>query len=567
MNEKGKAALVRLSTGVPGLDDVLGGGLPEYSFNLIAGEPGSGKTTLAHQIVFANASSEKRVLYVTVLGEPPLKMLRYMQQMTFFDIHKVGELIRFVDLSQEVLERDLSKILDKIVQHVKDLSPAFVVVDSFRSVVRARVTHQSGEMELQSFLQSLGVYLTSWEATTFLVGEYLEAEMPDNPIFTIADAILWLTQAKDRNSMVRKFQVMKLRGQASMPGLHTFRITQDGLQIFPRLHRRMQTPGKGKPDASSRLSTGVVGLDKLFGGGIPQGDALLVAGPSGTGKTCFCTQFIAAGAERNEPGVIVVFEENPVDYLIRAKNLGFDFQSLLEKGMLRVVALRPLDLSVDETLQELRQAVEEINATRLVIDSLSGFEVALAPNFRDDFRESLYRMVGSLTSVGVTIVMTVEVVEAFAELRLSPHQVSFLTEDIVLLRYAEIEGALKKVLTIIKMRRSNHSNDLYEFEIGSNGIMLKEPLTRYEGILTGTPKLSERSIRPAYPGLTDEEGVALKVLLEGREIDEKSIAAATGLKGPALARALHRLVTLNYAIKIDENGRTLYRPLARVLGQ
>ncbi|WP_438039098.1 RAD55 family ATPase [Sorangium sp. So ce128] len=564
MSTTGDTPFSRLSTGVPGLDEVLGGGLPEYSFNLIAGEPGSGKTTLAHQIMFGSATTERRALYFTVLGEPALKMLRYLQQMSFFDAKKVGDPIRFVDLSQEVLQQDLGKVFDRIVQIVQETEPAIVVVDSFRAVVRARVLREAGEMELQSFLQRLALHLTSWQATTFLVGEYLEAEMQDNPIFTVADSIFWLSQSRERNSIVRKLQVMKLRGQASMPGLHTFRIDRDGLHIFPRVLKRMAESERAHP--SHRVSSGVPGLDGPMGGGIPLGDTMLVAGPSGCGKTCLGTHFIS-GATPEEPGVLVVFEEHPKDYLARAGEMGFDLDGMVKSGALRIISLRPLDLSVDETLQELQQAVMEMHAKRLVIDSLTGFEVALAPAFREDFRESLYRMMGALTGAGVTMLMTVEVTESFHELRFSPHAVSFLTENIVILRYAEIDGALKKVLSIVKMRKSQHSAELHEFAITSKGMVIKAPLTQYQGILTGEPKLRAQRERAAYPGLTEEEDTLLQLLLEEKEATQEEIAAALGWRGAELGCALDRLVKLSYAIRVVEEGKTIYRPLARALGR
>src|SRR5262245_14617398 len=215
MNNDEPVSIKRVSTGVPGLDEVLGfGGLPEYSFNLIAGGPGAGKTTLAQQIMFANATPERPAVHFTVLGEPPLKMLRYQQQFKFFDRDRVHSAIRYFNLSDEVLRHDLSKVLDRIVREVEQREPGIVVVDSFRTVVRATTYSDVGEMELQSFVQSLALQLTTWQATTFLVGEYLESEMRDNPIFTVADCIIWLFQAVQRNSIVRKLQVMKMRGQA-----------------------------------------------------------------------------------------------------------------------------------------------------------------------------------------------------------------------------------------------------------------------------------------------------------------------------------------------------------------
>ena len=183
----------QLPTGVPGLDEILGGGLPEYSFNIIAGAPGCGKTTLAHQIVFANATPERPALYFTVLGEPAIKMLRYQQQFPFFDQAKLNTAVRFINLSQLVLDKDLNAVLDEIVKEVEAANPGVVVVDSFRTVVRKALANAS-ELELQGFIQRLALHLTSWQATTFLIGEYVEGEIRDNPVFTVADGLFWLYQ-------------------------------------------------------------------------------------------------------------------------------------------------------------------------------------------------------------------------------------------------------------------------------------------------------------------------------------------------------------------------------------
>ncbi len=168
-----RVTIRRLPSGVPGLDEILGGGLPEYSFNIIAGAPGCGKTTLAHQIVFANATPERPALYFTVLGEPAIKMLRYQQQFTFFDHARLDGALRFVNLSQTVLEKDLGAVLDLIVKEVESSQARIVVVDSFRTVVR-KAQGSATEMELQGFVQRLALHLTSWQATTFLIGEYVE---------------------------------------------------------------------------------------------------------------------------------------------------------------------------------------------------------------------------------------------------------------------------------------------------------------------------------------------------------------------------------------------------------
>jgi len=475
----------KLPTGVPGLDEILGGGLPEYSFNIIAGAPGGGKTTLAHQLVFANATPERPALYFTVLGEPAIKMLRYQQQFKFFDPAKLNNSIRFVNLSQLVLETDLNAVLEEIIKEVEAANPSIVVVDSFRTVVR-KASVGTGDVELQGFVQRLALHLTSWQATTFLIGEYTEGEIRDNPVFTIADGLFWLYQQIERNSIVRKLQIMKLRGQASVPGMHMFRITADGVQAFPRNYGL--TGRTAKAHDRPRVSCGVAALDAMLGGGIPQGDSFLVAGPSGTGKSVFASQFINEGLRRGESGIVAIFEERPEEYAGRVANLGMDFLTPQHDGKLSIIYLRPLDLSVDETMREILDTVARTGAKRVVIDSLAGFEMALAPSFRTDFRESLYRMIGALTRTGVTIVTTVEVTETFTELALSPYSISFLSDDIIRLRYVEIDGQLRKIMMVVKMRAGNHSKDIREYEITSEGLRIGERLTGYKGLITGIPE-------------------------------------------------------------------------------
>jgi circadian clock protein KaiC len=480
-----KVTINKLPTGVRGLDEILGGGIPEFSFNIIAGSPGGGKTTLAHQIVFANATPKNPALYFTVLGEPTIKMLRYQQQYSFFDESKLRTAIRFINLSDVVLEKDLNAVFDEIARQVTEINPGIVVVDSFRTVIRKAVA-SSSEMEMHSFVQRLAQFLTGWEATTFLVGEYAQEELRDNPIFTMADGLLWLSQVAERNSVVRKLQIMKLRGQATVPGLHTVRITDRGLQAFSRtlgLAGQKKTPARRR-----RLSIGIPELDRMLGGGILEGDSILLAGPSGTGKSALASQFIAAGLRDGENAVMALFEERPEGYTDRAATFGLNLKTPQTKGKLEVIYLRPLDLSVDETMLEILDAIKRVGAKRLVIDSLVGFEMALAPGFRTDFRESLYRMIAALTGNGVTILSTVEVEDTFTSLQLSHYTISFLTDDIIRLRYVEIDGQLRKVLVVVKMRGGNHSKDIREYVITDKGVVVIKPrATDYNGLTTGIP--------------------------------------------------------------------------------
>jgi len=329
--------------------------------------------------------------------------------------------------------------------------------------------------------------MTSWQATTFLIGEYLAPESESSPVFTVADGILWLSQNLHRNSMVRKMQVVKMRGQAQAPGLHTFRMSDAGLQVFPRA---IIQPGDvvGTPIEAStgeaRVSMGIPSLDEMLGGGLPAGYSLLLVGPSGSGKTILATEFLAEGARRGEPGVIAAFEKSP------SQLLNNKLAELVKAGKVGVINTRSLDLSIDETLHDLIEMIKRMHAKRVVIDSVSGFELALAPEFSEDFRGSLYRMIAELTAMGVTILMISEMEDRYTDLRFSPFGSAILSDAIIVQRYVEIAGQFKRAFSVVKVRGSDHSKDIRLFDITNKGIVIGEAMSEYAGILSGRPTLS-----------------------------------------------------------------------------
>ncbi|MEP6495330.1 MAG: ATPase domain-containing protein [bacterium] len=561
MSEPTNSVIRNIPTGVPGLDAVLGSGLCEYSFNLIAGAPGVGKTTLTQQIIFANATKDRPALYFTVLGEPTVKMMRYQQQFAFFDPKKIPSAIRFINLSKEAIDGDLDAVLARIVAEVTSTEPAFVAVDSFRTIgERGRSIEDRGSIELAGFVQNLAQQLTSWEITSFLLGEYSEAERR-NPVFTVADSILSLSDDVDRNSAVRKLRAVKVRGRAPMPGLHTFRITDRGMEVFPRIPEQNRNR---KVLSKRRLLTGVPGLDEMMGGGVPEGDVVMLTGPAGSGKTTFATQFLSQGLAQNENCVVAVFEEFPETYLARAKTQPVSFEEMIKEDRLAVIYLRPLDLSVDEMLAEILTAVFRLDATRVVIDSLSGFEIALAPTFRVDFRESLYRLVGALTATGVTVLMTAEVIEAFPDVRFTNERVSFVTDDILVQRYVEIDGALEKVLAVVKMRGSDHATDFRTYNLTPTGAVMGRSLGGYHGITTGVPTrdLERRNLNS---GVTQEELILLDALVRAGSASAETLVKQTGMTLDAILAGTARLFALGY---VDRDGadRSMYRAIARPNG-
>ena len=467
-----------LATGVQGLDELLGGGLPRFSFNLIAGVPGCGKTTLAHQIMFALTTPDQPALFFTILGEPPLKMLRYQQQFSFFDINLIGKSVHFVNLSEETLSGDLDRVLVRIAEEVMLHKPAFVFVDSFRSVLRSSISNEDTRNRVEYFVQELAMIMTSWQATTFLIGEYSEPG-DVNPVFTVADGILWLRQSVQRNSMVRKIEVIKMRGRATVPGLHSFRISQSGIRIFAPViisdddEENVELP---------RVLLGIPKLDEMLGGGVPQGYSLLVAGPSGSGKSILASTFLAEGARRGESGVIAAFEQRP-----RKKSRNPVLAELVKNGCVSVVNTGSLDLSIDEVIVLLINEIQRTNAKRVVLDSLSGFELALAPTFRADFRESMLRLVTTLTDAGTTVVVTSELEDRYTDLRFSPYGTAFLTDAIIVQRYIEVESRLRRLIAVVKVRGSHHSDELREYTIDKDGLHIGAMLAEQEGLLGGRP--------------------------------------------------------------------------------
>jgi circadian clock protein KaiC len=496
--DRRQVSIQRLPTGVPGLDEVLAGGIPEFSFNLIGGAPGSGKTTLAHQIMFALATPERPALYFTALGEAPLKMLRYQQQFEFFDEALLNNAVRFVNLTDDARAGRLDTVRETIMGEVARFAPGLVFVDSFRSLIHADASHAEPGPHARDFVHQLGVEMTSWQATTFLLGEY-STDSEATPVFTVADGLIWLRQSVQGNSVVRKLQIVKMRGAATVPGLHTFRIDSRGVEVFPPAGTmELATEGVRADLPDSLAATGVQGLDAMLEGGLPRGYSVLVAGPSGSGKSMLAASFLAEGARRGETGVIAAFEQDPNRSRHRVVS------DLVAAGVVGLVDSRARDLSIDEIVRLVLVEIRRLKATRVVVDSLSGFELALAPTFKEEFRESMARMVKALVCEGVTVMLTSELEDRYTDLRFSPYGTAFLTDAIIVQRYIEVESRLLRVMAVVKVRASNHSNELREYCIDGDGIHVGAMLPQREGLLGGRPTATDGPLQAAR---TDDAAV------------------------------------------------------------
>jgi circadian clock protein KaiC len=329
--------------------------------------------------------------------------------------------------------------------------------------------------------------MSSWQATTFLIGEYVNADTEANPIMTVADGLIALSQVHELNSVLRKIRVVKMRGQAHLSGSHTFRITVDGLRVYPRLlpplaedHHRGAAAGPADR-APRRISTGIPGLDEMMYGGLPQGHSMLVVGPSGSGKTILGTRFLQEGVRQGEKGVALYFEKGTS----RLRNA--ELADMVQAGNVVVVESRSLDLSIEELLDDLNAAIDRTGARRVVIDSLSELGLFLAPECRLDLRQAVFRVLSALAKRSVSVAVTIGLEDRFTELRFSVDDISFLTDAIVAMRYAEMEGRLAKLISVVKVRGIAHSNDLREFRITDQGIEIEPDPVRFDGLLSGHP--------------------------------------------------------------------------------
>ncbi len=278
---------------------------------------------------------------------------------------------------------------------------------------------------------------------------------------------------------------MKMRGQPTLPGLHTFRISSRGIQVFapPALETGPAADAPAPATPRTRVGLGVPGLDAMMGGGLPRGHSLLVSGPSGSGKSLLASAFLLEGARLGEAGVIAAFEQRAADAR------GPAVAKLIASDRISMVDTSSADLSVDEIATLLIGEIHRGKASRVVIDSLSGFELALAPTFRSNFRESLSRMLWALASTGVTVLMISELEDRFNEFSFSPYDTAFLTDTIIVQRYVEIDSRLQRVMAVVKAR----ANDLRLFTIDDEGIHIGNRLCREEGLLSGSPARRQRA--------------------------------------------------------------------------
>ncbi|MEP6919702.1 MAG: ATPase domain-containing protein [bacterium] len=454
----------KIPTGCSGLDEVLSGGIPENTITVLMGAPGTGKTILAEQFAFANATPESPALYLTTLSEPLEKVITHGQHYEFFDVAKIGESVFFEDLGLILRETGVAKLVDVITDLLVTRRPRFVFIDSFKALNELLAT----PMERRTVIYDLATVLSAYQCTSFLIGEYSQEMMTELPEFAIADVVLQMIKVATNVREQRFIRVEKLRGSNSIPGMHAFSITKKGIDVYPRLLTPRVTPDySAKPE---RVPTGITGLDEMIADGFWRGSTTLLAGPTGSGKTIMGLQFISAGAMKGEQGLYVGLQENPTQLVLTMKNLGLQPEQLFNDGF-ELMYRSPVEMQLDSITTELFRRVRGGGVKRVVIDALGDLERSSID--RQRFSDFIYALTQWFAVENVTCLLLYELTELFELHSISDQQVSNISDNIVLLRFRP-GGEMERTIRILKTRGSAHDNREHTLSITNQGLVIEQ---------------------------------------------------------------------------------------------
>jgi circadian clock protein KaiC len=481
-----------ISTGIDGLDRVLGGGLIPGSAVLVEGVPGAGKTTLGLQFLCHGATHGEPGLILS-FEEFPEQLQRDAAAYGWnLAVLQQANQLRIMLTSADVLQQIVQQRPDPLERAFQQHGVKRVLVDSITHF--QRLTSSPRELweaiyRFRNFLRRMGV--------TALLTQEIEradpAEVP--PAEYLVDTVIRLTNEQAHGRQRYRFvEVLKSRGQAHLSGKSAFRFAQDGLRVYPRLNPASLSPPSSPPAvADQRVSTGVEGLDRMLGGGLLSGTAAILAGSAGVGKTLLSLQFLAAGAARGESGLLLSIEERPEKTSAFARSIGLDLQALVDAGSLQIFHRVPVELPTDQVVDEFCDAVLASGAQRVVIDSLSSlFRYLLAdPILAQDYARSLLHF---LSQQGVTTLLNWEIPEVTGNLSLTDEGLSAVADAVVLMRLVETAGEIRRILAILKLRGSAHDTALREYHITDNGIQVATPLAGLSGILSGSPTVAHKEM-------------------------------------------------------------------------
>ena len=477
---------VKEPTGVAGLDEVLAGGLPAHRLFVIEGSPGSGKTTFALQFLREGVRLGQRVLYVTLsetLEELSDVATSHDWTLDGIDLLELDSLSdRFQEGADYTVfhpsDVELEDTVDRIRAEVERLNPDRVALDS---VSELKILSQTSARYRREIL-GLKQFFAGRKCTVLVLDDCTTGE-GEQQLQSIAHGVLRMErQAREYGTTRRQIHVVKMRGVRFQDGWHDFVIKSGGLELYPRL----SASDTAFIDNAGSAESGSPQMDALLGGGLDRGSSTLLIGPAGCGKTTLCSQYLLSALNRGEQVVCYQFEESRYTFLHRSRGFGIDFEPYLASGKLDLVQVDVAELSPGEFSSRVRHAVEERNASFIVIDSLNGYLNGMpSERFLLIHIRELLRYLGQQ---GVVTLMTLAQHGLLGSAMQTPVDVSFLADAVILLRFFESAGQVRQAISVVKKRRGAHERTLREMKIGSTGVQIGEVLEKFEGVLTGVPR-------------------------------------------------------------------------------
>lgn len=467
----------RIATGVPGLDVLLGGGLVEGGLYMLEGVPGAGKTILAMQMATHVARAGHQVLVVTLIAESHAKLLRHVSGLGFYDPALIGSRIIIHSAFQQLLDGGLEGLLRLLAASAREHGCDILVLDGFAA---AREFSDS-RRALAQFLHRLSTLAGSLGLTVLVIAPLVGNE--SYPEHTLVDGLIELQRIERGLRSAREIEIHKLRGSAHLTGQHVFEITSEGIRVYPRTETLPLPPPREL--ARERLSTGVPSLDRLIGGGLMRGTATSLMGAPGVGKTLLGLSFLAAGAREGRKGLYFGFFEPPERLLAKGRELGIELEAAVSRGEVMIEWHPAFEMHLDERAQVLLGRVQAEGIEQVFLDGTEGFtQASLDP---ERVPRYLTALTAQLSRLGVTTVLT-------EELPLLAHAVesravsqSALVENVLLLRFYEHAGELRRLITVVKLRDGNFDSSIREFSIATGGIVVGEQIVGVEQVLQGAP--------------------------------------------------------------------------------
>lgn len=451
--------LRRISTGNSQADRILGGGFPVNSINIVMGEPGTGKTLFAQQLVFHNAGPDRPILYLTTLSEPLAKVVKYLQRCTFFDETLLGSRIVYDEVGTELAQDGVGALVPKVRERIMSLGPKLIVIDSFKAL------HDISPSlaEMRRVTHELAGLLSAYDTTAFLVGEYSEAQVAECPEFVVADGIVELLRHSTGLRDDRFLRVRKLRGSSYREGMHALRLGNGGVEVFRRLISPQEPPSYDI--SGERVPTGVEGLDRMLDGGVFRGTTTLLGGPTGSGKTTIALHFMLNGVRQGEPCLYLHLEENPTQLARQIRAFGGD----PDDPAIHLLYESPVELQIDSLVDSLFRGIRRHGVRRVVIDALG--DLVTAANDARRLHDYLYALSQHFAASGVTALLLFETARPglTGEYHIEA-PFSHLSDNILVLEVQMERDTTRRTIRVIKTRGSAHDARSRVVEISADGV-------------------------------------------------------------------------------------------------